>query len=166
MSDIINKGLPKGVLSKHLWLIWLIKRFTWIKGIVLQHRAHNATKTWEINPCFQEWYLCGQQSVYCREIKVAGQDNITHNRTYPGRMKGRDRTCTHTHTPTTLIIQLYYYVTYNWLTPSVHRVKHRTNAEPTQNLRSGRTQGPTKSGHRTETLGASSRALVVRKYTT
>ena len=34
--------------------------------------------------------------------------------------------------------------------------KHRTDAETTQNLRSG-DAGPTKSGHRTETLGASSR---------
>ena len=34
--------------------------------------------------------------------------------------------------------------------------KHRINAEPTQNLRSGYA-GPTKSGHRTKTLGASSR---------
>ena len=34
--------------------------------------------------------------------------------------------------------------------------KRRTNAEPTQYLRSGYT-GPTKSGHHTETLGASSR---------
>ena len=34
--------------------------------------------------------------------------------------------------------------------------KHRTDAEPTQDLRSGYA-GPTKSGYRTETLGASSR---------
>ena len=34
--------------------------------------------------------------------------------------------------------------------------KHRTDAEPTQNPRSGYA-GPTKSGHRTETLSASSR---------
>ena len=34
--------------------------------------------------------------------------------------------------------------------------KHRTNAESTQDLRSGYA-GPTKSGHRTETLGAFSR---------
>ena len=34
--------------------------------------------------------------------------------------------------------------------------KHRTDAEPTQKLRSGYV-GPTKSGHRTETLGVSSR---------
>ena len=34
--------------------------------------------------------------------------------------------------------------------------KHRTDAESTQDLRSGYT-GPTKSGHRTKTLGASSR---------
>ena len=34
--------------------------------------------------------------------------------------------------------------------------KHRTDAESTQDLRSGYA-GPTKSGHRTETLGASSR---------
>ena len=34
--------------------------------------------------------------------------------------------------------------------------KHRTDAETTQNLHSG-DAGPTKSGHRTETLGASSR---------
>ena len=34
--------------------------------------------------------------------------------------------------------------------------KYRTDAEPTQDRRSGYV-GPTKSGHRTETLGASSR---------
>ena len=39
LSDIVNKGLPKGVLSKHLRLVWLIERFAWIKGTVLQYRA-------------------------------------------------------------------------------------------------------------------------------
>ena len=34
--------------------------------------------------------------------------------------------------------------------------KHRTDAEPTQNLRNGNA-GPTKNDHRTKTLGASSR---------
>ena len=34
--------------------------------------------------------------------------------------------------------------------------KHRTDTEPTQNLRSGDAE-PTKSSYRTETLGASSR---------
>ena len=38
---------------------------------------------------------------------------------------------THTHTPTILIVQLCYYVTYNWLTPSVHRV----NTGPMQSQR-------------------------------
>ena len=39
LSDIVNKGLPKGVLNKHLWLVWLVERSAWIKGTVLQHRA-------------------------------------------------------------------------------------------------------------------------------
>ena len=29
---------------------------------------------------------------------MAGQDNITHDGTCPGRMEGGDRRCTHTHT--------------------------------------------------------------------
>ena len=44
---------------------------------------------------------------------MAGQDNITHDGTYPGHIKGGDRIYSHTYTPTTLIILLYYYVTYN-----------------------------------------------------
>ena len=74
--------------------------------------SHSATKRGN-NPCFKNNIYTGQQSVYYREIEVAGQDNITHDGTYPGRMEGRDKTYSHTHTPTTLIILLYYYVTYN-----------------------------------------------------
>ena len=39
LSDIVNKELPKGVLSKHLRLVWLVERSAWIKGTVLQYRA-------------------------------------------------------------------------------------------------------------------------------
>ena len=35
---------------------------------------------------------------------MAGQDNITHDGTYLGRIKGGDRICSHIHTPTILII--------------------------------------------------------------
>ena len=86
---------------------------------------------------------------------MAGQDNITHDRTCPGRMYGGDRTCTHTHThntngPTLLLrdIQL--------INTECTPCKHRTNAKLTQNLRSG-DAGPPKSGHRTKTLSTFNR---------
>ena len=67
-----------------------------------------------------------------------GQDMLTHTHTH-------DTDC-----PTLLLRDIQLIDTE--CTPC----KHRTDAETTQNLRSG-DAGPTKSGHRTETLGASSR---------
>ena len=85
---------------------------------------------------------------------MAGQDNITHDGTCPGRIRrGEGDTHTHTHDtdyPTLLLRDIQLIDTE--CTPC----KHRTDAEPTQDLRSGYA-GPTKSGHRTETLSASSR---------
>ena len=107
----------------------------WLRGL---HRyrnytatpRHNATK-YGNNSCFRNNICAGNKAYIAREIKVARQDNITHDGTCPGRTTGGDRTYSHTHTPTTLTVQLYYYITYNWWTPSVHRV----NTGPTQSLR-------------------------------
>ena len=79
------------------------------------------------------------------------QDNITHDGTYPGRIKEeKGYTYTHTYThdtdyPTLLLrdIQL--------INTECTPCKHRTDAEPTQNLRSGYA-GLIKSGYRTETV--------------
>ena len=81
------------------------------KGTILQHRA-------TILPNIGITYISGITFVRATErilprIEVAGQDNITYDGTCPGRMKGGIRTCSHTYTPTTLIVQLCYYMTYN-----------------------------------------------------
>ena len=86
---------------------------------------------------------------------MAGQDNITHDGTYPGRIKGGDKICIYTHTyntnyPTLLLRDIQLINTER--TPC----KYRTNAASTQSRRSS-DAGPIKSGHRTETLGAPSR---------
>ena len=85
---------------------------------------------------------------------MAGQDNITHDRTCPGRIEGGGGYA-HTHTydtncPTLLLRDIQLINTER--TPC----RHRTDAASTQNLRSG-DAGHIKSGHRTETLGISSR---------
>ena len=72
------------------------------KGTVLQHRT-------TVLPNVGIAYISGIISVRVIErilprIEVAGQDNITHDGTCLGRIKGGIRICLHTHIPTILII--------------------------------------------------------------
>ena len=46
LSDIVTKGLPKGVLSKHLRFVWLVERSAWIKELYC-NTAPQYYQTWE-----------------------------------------------------------------------------------------------------------------------
>ena len=86
---------------------------------------------------------------------MAGQDNITLNGTCLGRIKGGERICIHTHTHDTDYLTLLLR-DIQLINTKCTPCKYRTDAESTQDLRSGYA-GLTKSGHHTETLGASNR---------
>ena len=73
---------------------------------------HSATK-YGNSLCFRNDICAGNKAYIVREIEVVGQDNITYDGTCLGRITGGDRICSHTHIPTTLIVQLCYYVIYN-----------------------------------------------------
>ena len=79
------------------------------------------------------------------------QDNITHDGTCPGRIKGGGRIYTHTHTHDTNYLTLLLR-DIQLINTECTPYKHRTDVEPTQNLRSG-DAGLIKSGHRIKTLG-------------
>ena len=86
---------------------------------------------------------------------MAGQDNITHDGTYPGRIEGGNKIYTHTHTYDTNYFTLLLR-DIQLINTKRTPYKHRTNAASTQSRRSNYA-GPTKNDHRTKTLGASSR---------
>ena len=97
MLNIINKGLPNAVLSKHLRLIWKeakYERSVWIE----EYRA-------KMLPNVGIAYVSGMISVranreYIAENRGGWTDNITQDRTCPGCMERGDEICTHIHTHT------------------------------------------------------------------
>ena len=111
MSDIANEGLPNGVPSKHRPFIWEEAK---VCEVCMSRRTvppHHATMLQNVGIAHVSGMISMQAiKSTLPKIGVAGQDNITQSGTCPGRMDRGDRTCSHTHTPTTLIVQLCYCV--------------------------------------------------------